>query len=334
MQQGPDLAYNQSVPSNWWTTTWRPNQWCYGQNTYGGNWGSGTDGDACEMNNAYCMTYYFKLAGWSFLSACAVFGNIDREANFDPRKWERYNEPTRGFGLVQWTPMSQYTIPARSVWGDNDDWASLWWASGWYECYMICAEVFEIYRRQWAKHQAGYGHNPVNLHSTVPAANQPTPPYSNGEYPRAANGTSPGGPPPAYDFRLTFEEFVQGLIYDSTAPQDTDYEKLDYLTEAFYWDYEQVGDHCLHQPEDSFWWGADLTLTRRKGNARLYYDRLKPIVGNFPATTITNPPYLPNADTTLQDIIRLSSGGIDPKLLAAILSGRNQHRCKIIFDLR
>ena len=331
MQQGPDLAYNQSVPADWWTSDqWRPGQFAYGVNTYGGNWGANTDSNAIEMNNAYCMAYYLKDAGWSFLSACAMFGNIDREGNFDPRRWERYNEPSRGFGLVQWTPMRQYTGPARQIWGDSDDWASIWWASGWYETYMICTEVFATYRRQWVPHRAGYGHNPVNLHSTVPAANQPSPPYTNGEYPRAADGVSPGGLPPAYDFQLSFEQFAQGVIYDQTAPHSSDYEKLDYLTEAFYWDYEQVGDHCMHTPTNSFWWGADQTLARRKGNARIYYDRLKPIIGNFSGGTIQNPPFLPDANTTLQDIIARTEESLSPAMRAVLASiHKNRYRIKI-----
>lgn len=294
MQQGPDLAYNQSVPASWWTTTWRPNQWCYGQSTYGGGWGSGTDSTACMANNVYCTTQYFKAMGWSFQSIMAMCGNIQSESGFDPRNWEVNADPTRGFGLIQWTPASQYFNDARGIWGSSDGWAPYFY-SGWYESYVIAYEVWEIPRRQWVKHRAGQGGNPA--------------PGSGGTYP---------GNPPDYDYRLSYEEFAQGVIYDTTVPNVLQ-DKLDYLTGAFYWDYEQVGDYV-----------ADYTLPQRRTRTMNWYNRFVNIFGDFPAKAqLVNPPYKPNEDTTLQDIIRLNNG-IDPKLIAAILSGRNQHRCKII----
>ena len=295
MREGPSLEYNQSIPSNWWTSSWRPSQFAYGINTYGRNWGADTDSTACFANNAYCMTYYLKDAGWSFLSACAMFGNIQGEGAFDPRAWEVYADPSRGFGLVQWTPMNQYTNPAQSVWGDGDDWAPLWWASGWYETYMICAEVFGTYRTQWVKHMQGPGHNPA--------------PGSGGVYPATY---------PTWDFRLSYEEFAKGIIYDQSAPHSTDYEKIDYLTQAFYWDYEQVADYV-----------ANYTLTQRQTRAKNWYDRLAPIFGVFDAAnSLKNPPYLPNADTTLQEIINLGHK-LDPVLIAAI-ARNNRPRVRII----
>lgn len=288
MQQGPDLAYNQSVPSNWWTTSWRPTQWCYGQSTYGGGWGTGTDSTACMANNVYCTTQYFMKMGWAFKSIMAMCGNIQSESGFDPRNWEINGDTSRGFGLIQWTPASQYFNDAQGIWGSSDDWAPYFY-SGWYECYVIGYEVWEVPRRQWVKHSQGPGHNPA--------------PGSGGTYP---------GNYPDYDYRLSYEEYAKGVIYDTSVPSTTQ-GALDYLTGAFYWDYEQVGDYV-----------ADYTLGQRRTRSLNWYNRFVDIFGDFDAKDqLVNPPYKPNADTTLQEIMDLGNH-IDPKILITLLNKNNK----------
>ena len=305
MAQLPDIEYNRSIPLSWFThgTAWLPRRWAYGTGPNGSSIGSSPYGndtqgnplnyDSVSTNNAYCLTKYFQSLGWSFEAIMGMCGNMHKESQYQPGYWDNLQtgDMTLGFGLVQWTGATQYINPARQIWGTSDPFAPYYY-NGWYECYMIGSEVFATYREQWVKHQAGAGHNPVNLHTQIPPDEQPDPPYYAGEYP----GEREGVPPPAYDFRLSFEQYAKGIIYDSSAPHSTVYDRINYLTEAFYWDYEQVGDWPMHGSH-----GADRTLEARKLEARTMYDRLVPYFGNFGSSEILVPT-VPNSDFTIDDI--------------------------------
>ena len=318
MAELPSIDYNRSIPYQWYlhSAGWLPTRWAYGTGPYGSSvgdsvFGYDTEGEELDYytvatNNAYCITAYLKSMGWSFEAIMGMCGNIDREGNYNPGRWEKQSElgnlNEHGFGLVQWTPPREYVTPARNIWGTEDPFAPYYF-NGWYELYMIASEVFGTPRTQWVPHQAGAGHNPVNLHSRVPAANQPDPPYYNGEYP----GERDGVPPPAYDFRMTFEQFAKGTIYDSTAPHSTPHERIEYLTEAFYWDYEQVGDYPMYvNQQTGVWWGQDQTLARRKTQAKAMYDRLLPFFGNFTSTDVKRPTVI-GPDFTINDIVQPQS---------------------------
>lgn len=299
MREGPSLEYNQSIPASWWTSAWRPSQFAYGLTQWGqGQWGANTDADACRTNNVYCIIAYLKAMGWSFESIIAVCGNAYNESQLDPRYWQRPNDTTGGIGFWQWTPVTMYTNRAENIWGNNDGWAQYYWCSGWYECYFMSSQVWDYPYREWVRHSQGPGHNPAP----------------------GSGGTYPGEPGyyPQWNFRLSFEEFAKGIIYDTSAPQDTPYERIDYLTEAFYWDFEQVADYT-----------NDQTRSQRMQRAHVFYDRMEPIWGNFSAkTAIKNPSYLPNEDTTLQEILNLGHR-LDPVLIAAI-ARNNRPRARII----
>ena len=315
-----DQAYNNSIPFRWWESDqWRPTKWAY-KKPDAPEWGNSvyytthaTEDDnsagslACVVNNVYLQVCYYKKYGWSFLSALAQAGNFQRESNNNPSNWEapyptawtwaavvapriKPNGGEAGFGLGQWTPSrTMYHYPARTEWGDQDPWYPVYY-NGWYQIYFNATEVFDYPYHQWTMHSAGQGHNP--------ATNSPY--YPN--YP---------GLVPTYNFRISFKQFAAGVIGDPSV-QDNDIAKLNYLTECYYWDYEQVADYR-----------ADYTLTARQGNARNYYSYLQPIFGTFTSTEekVQRPPK-PGPDFGLKDL-----EGLSPAMLA-ILATNNRGRSR------
>ena len=132
---------------------------------------------------------------------------------------------------------------------------------------MIGCEAFGYPRTQWVPHSAGPDRNPASQDGSYPDPNV----Y------------------PTHNLRLTFQQFIQAVRFDTSVP-DTDMDLLDYLTEAFYWDYEQVADHTV-----------DHTLPSRINRARMWYNRMLPYFGDFPATTIIRPTK-PSSDFTIKDL--------------------------------
>lgn len=79
---------------------------------------------AQKLNNAQIVANHFAGTDWTKESIAALCGNMSTESSLNPDMHELgYNDsPTRGYGLVQWTPMTKYT-----------DWATasgLPWDSG------------------------------------------------------------------------------------------------------------------------------------------------------------------------------------------------------------
>ena len=83
----------------------------YAKNT--GYYSIGTtqaDGNCTEIYN-----FLYPL-GYSIESICAIIGNVNRECAFNPWLWEgnsfrsteNYRSFTGGYGLVQWTPCTEY----------------------------------------------------------------------------------------------------------------------------------------------------------------------------------------------------------------------------------
>jgi LysM repeat protein len=80
--------------------------------------------NAQQMNNAQIVADHFAGTDWTKESLSALCGNMSHESSLNPDMHELgYNDsPDRGYGLVQWTPMTKYT-----------DWATannLPWDSG------------------------------------------------------------------------------------------------------------------------------------------------------------------------------------------------------------
>lgn len=61
--------------------------------------------------NAQCIWEYLQLRGWSLEAICGMLGNMETESTINPAIWEGLDssDPSRGFGLVQWTPSTKYT---------------------------------------------------------------------------------------------------------------------------------------------------------------------------------------------------------------------------------
>lgn len=69
-----------------------------------------------QQNNARIVYDYLIARGWSVNAVCAVIGNMEHESNINPNIWEELTvNPSRGYGLVQWTPMTKLQI-----WADEN----------------------------------------------------------------------------------------------------------------------------------------------------------------------------------------------------------------------
>lgn len=71
---------------------------------------SGSSGltTAQQRANATCIYNYLRNAGFTKNAACGVLGNIQAECGFNPGAWEKLNNLSKGFGLVQWTPATKF----------------------------------------------------------------------------------------------------------------------------------------------------------------------------------------------------------------------------------
>lgn len=75
-----------------------------------------------EMENN-ANIFYNVMSGYGFsLNAIAgMLGNIQAESRVNPGAWESYKPFSGGYGLVQWTPYTNYADWAGSGWEDNGD---------------------------------------------------------------------------------------------------------------------------------------------------------------------------------------------------------------------
>lgn len=84
-----------------------------------------------EMQNNAQMVYSIMSGthGWTLEAICGMLGNMEKESTINPGIWESLNEaPESGFGLVQWTPSTNYTDWAESYGIDiTDGDMQLWW---------------------------------------------------------------------------------------------------------------------------------------------------------------------------------------------------------------
>lgn len=66
--------------------------------------------DAEEENNAYMFLYAMSGYGWTLNAIAGALGNIESESGINPGIWQNlYPTPSNGYGLVQWTPSTNYT---------------------------------------------------------------------------------------------------------------------------------------------------------------------------------------------------------------------------------
>lgn len=81
-------------------------------------------------NNASIVRNYLTSKGWTLNAISGLLGNMQSESTINPGIWQNLNENnlSGGFGLVQWTPATNFTGWADSLglaWTDGD--AQLRW---------------------------------------------------------------------------------------------------------------------------------------------------------------------------------------------------------------
>lgn len=86
--------------------------------------------EAEMKNNADIIESYLASRGWSVNAISALLGNMQAESTINPGIWQSLNQGNMsgGFGLVQWTPATNFTNWADSKgygWTDGD--AQLKW---------------------------------------------------------------------------------------------------------------------------------------------------------------------------------------------------------------
>lgn len=69
------------------------------------------------QNNAQMVNTYLSARGWSKNAIAGILGNMQSESGINPGIWQSLNENNMsgGFGLVQWTPATNFTD-----WADNN----------------------------------------------------------------------------------------------------------------------------------------------------------------------------------------------------------------------
>lgn len=90
-------------------------------------------------NNAIEFYNFFAPRGYSLASICGMLGNIDQESTVNPGLQETASTSS-GWGLIQWTPMSNYFW-----WFDIHGWS---WSDGNAQCEKIAEEI-ESNRDPW-----------------------------------------------------------------------------------------------------------------------------------------------------------------------------------------
>lgn len=82
------------------------------------NWISGNRylNEAEMQNNALIIEAYLASKGWTKNAISGLLGNMESESGINPGIWQSLNEGNMsgGFGLVQWTPATNFTEWANS----------------------------------------------------------------------------------------------------------------------------------------------------------------------------------------------------------------------------
>ena len=73
--------------------------------------------EAEMKNNSKIIESYLASKGWTLNAICGLLGNMESESTINPGIWQSLieNNMSGGFGLVQWTPATNFTD-----WADNE----------------------------------------------------------------------------------------------------------------------------------------------------------------------------------------------------------------------
>lgn len=103
-------------------TTW---QYLFGYNMYPNSgskdayasvcmYGS-TLSDTQMTTNAKYVCNYLMGQGFTKNAACGVLGNMQQESGINPGIWQVFNDTKQGYGLVQWTPATNFIDRAKET---------------------------------------------------------------------------------------------------------------------------------------------------------------------------------------------------------------------------
>lgn len=124
LAQQVSINSNPSTPSGWGEL------WRYGDGAVT-EWVSKNDFlTAGEMQNNATIVYSYLIdKGWSKNAVSALLGNLQTESNINPGLWQdRVISEASGFGLVQWTPSTNYTNWAKNKgYAIDDGYGQLCW---------------------------------------------------------------------------------------------------------------------------------------------------------------------------------------------------------------
>lgn len=72
--------------------------------------------EAQMQGNALEVWKYFSGKGWTLNAIGGILGNMEKESNINPGLWQslKYGNYSGGYGLVQWTPATNYIDWAKS----------------------------------------------------------------------------------------------------------------------------------------------------------------------------------------------------------------------------
>lgn len=81
------------------------------------------------QNNAQIIFSTLLSKGWTVNAIAGLLGNCQKESTINPGIWQNLNpNPNLGWGLVQWTPSTNYTDWARQHgYGNDDGYGQLEW---------------------------------------------------------------------------------------------------------------------------------------------------------------------------------------------------------------
>lgn len=79
---------------------------------YGSYFNESSTLSAAQVNvNATYIAHFFTVEGWSMNAIAGILGNMQAESGLNPGRWQSDNvgNYSGGYGLVQWTPATNYT---------------------------------------------------------------------------------------------------------------------------------------------------------------------------------------------------------------------------------
>ena len=80
---------------------------------YGSEWGTSDILTTAQMQiNATYVYSALNMAGWTENAIAAILGNMQAESGINPGRWQSddVGNESNGYGLVQWTPSTNYTL--------------------------------------------------------------------------------------------------------------------------------------------------------------------------------------------------------------------------------